>query len=188
MKNKMMKKFIITLVLIFSVFTMQAQEKVNWVGFNEALKLNKLTPKPILVDIYTDWCGPCKQMEKLVYGNEVIAAYINKHYYAVKLDGEGKESVTYRGKNFTYDTYEDNNGRTLTYNQFAGAILNTGEKLGGKSVYPTTAFFDTNEELFQIVPGYVSEKRLEKILAYFKDGDYEDKSWDEFEKTFKSEL
>lgn len=181
-----MRRIILLVVFICSVFTIQAQETVNWISFNKALELNKENPKPILLDIYTDWCGPCKQMERVVYGNKLIAERINKDYYAVKINGEGKESVTYQGKTFTYDTYKDKNGRPLIYNQFAGAIFNAVKKQGGKSVYPTTVFFDDKSQFIQAVPGYLPEPRFEKILGYFGEDAYKNNPWPEYEKEFKS--
>lgn len=181
-----MKRIILVVFFILGALTIQAQDKVNWISFNKALELNKTTPKAILVDVYTDWCGPCKRMDKLVYQNDKIASFINENYYAVKLNGEGKDSVAYQGKEFKFVTYNDKYGREKISNEFAQAILNTGKKMGGKSAYPTTAFFNNEAKMIQAVSGSLSKEEFEKILAYFKDPNYSSVPWAEFQKNFKS--
>ena len=53
-----MKKLIIC-VLITMVAFVQAQE-INWMSLENAVELQKKTPKKIMMDVYTNWCGPCK--------------------------------------------------------------------------------------------------------------------------------
>ena len=77
------------------------------------IELNKTNPKPILIDVYTDWCGFCKKMDKETYANNVIANYINEHFYAIKLNGEGKEDIKYKGHTYKFKQQ----GRILTPEQ-----------------------------------------------------------------------
>ena len=37
--------------------TVQGQESIQWMKFEEAIAANAKNPKMILVDVYTDWCG-----------------------------------------------------------------------------------------------------------------------------------
>ena len=171
-----MRKLVLLAVVVLSTITVQAQE-VNWLSFEEALELNKKNPKPIMIDLYTDWCGWCKRMDATTYKNEVIVKYINDNYYAVKMDGEGKEDITFKGRTFKFVQ----KGRSK-YHELAAAILN------GKLSYPSTAFFDSKEQLIQAVPGYLVKERFEKILAYFSGEAYKNTPWKDFEKNFKSSL
>ena len=41
------------------------------------------------MDIYTDWCGPCKLMDKNTFQNPDVAQYLNNNFYAVKFNAEG---------------------------------------------------------------------------------------------------
>ena len=127
-----MKKIIVVAVLMFTAFAVKAQE-VNWIGFEEALELNKKSPKPILVDLYTDWCGWCKRMDATTYKNKVIVDYINENYYAVKMDGEGRGDINYQGKTFKFVQQ----GRSK-YHELAAAILK------GKMSYPSTCLLYTS--------------------------------------------
>ena len=171
-----MRNLLLVAVFVLSAVTAKAQ-KVNWLSFEEALELNKKNPKPIMIDLYTDWCGWCKRMDATTYKNEVIIKYINDNYYAVKMDGEGKEDITFKGRTFKFVQ----KGRSK-YHELAAAILN------GKLSYPSTAFFTPEEQLIQSVPGYLVKEKFEKILAYFSGEAYKNTPWKDFEKNFKSSL
>ena len=145
---------------MLTAFSVNAQE-VNWITFDEAIAANEKSPKPILVDIYTDWCHYCKKMDKETYANKVIADYINENFYAVKFNGEGKGDVTYRGKVFKYVEYKRKNGRLGKYHEFAAAVLK------GKMSYPSTAFFSKDQNLVKVYGGYKRVDQFKEILALY---------------------
>ena len=172
-----MKK-IITFVIIFTFcLNTSAQEKVNWISFEKAVEANKNNPKPFLVDIYTDWCGWCKKMDRDTYANPVIAKYINKNYHAIKMDGEGKEPITYKDYTFKFK----NQGRT-GYHELSALLMN------GKLTYPMTVILSKEEKLLDRIPGYLDAKKMEMVLAYFMKKDRKTKSWGQFSKNFKSAI
>lgn len=172
-----MRNFIIVVVLVVASISVKAQNKVKWLTFEEAIEKNEKNPKPILIDIYTDWCGWCKKMDKTTYKNEVIVKYINENYYAVKLNGEEKRDINYQGRKFIYKAQ----GRR-GYHELAAAIMN------GKLSYPSTAFLNKDKQLIQNVPGYLAEQRFEKILAFFSGENYKTTKWKDFSENFKSSI
>lgn len=57
------------------------------------LQLAKEQNKPIFVDVYTDWCPPCKRMDKEVLPLPAVGAVYNKSFINYKLDAEKGEGI-----------------------------------------------------------------------------------------------
>src|SRR3982751_744736 len=100
----------VTLVFLFAImslfflsFIKPEKETVKWLSIAEMQVAYKKNPRPILVDVYTSWCGWCKVMDKETYSNNNVAAYINEKYYAVKFDAESREAVEWNGKKYEYN-------------------------------------------------------------------------------------
>ena len=58
-----MLKKIFAILSLFFVSNLISQE-INWISMDKALELQKKVPKNIIMDVYTEWCGPCKIMDK----------------------------------------------------------------------------------------------------------------------------
>ncbi|MDN3618640.1 DUF255 domain-containing protein [Polaribacter undariae] len=172
-----MKNLILLFAITLFYTNTNAQENVKWLSFEEALELNKEKPKPILVDIYTDWCGYCKKMDLNTYSNKTIGDYINKNFYAVKLDGEGKEDIVFNDHTFKFQK-EGRRG----YHQLAASLMD------GQLSYPTTLFLSEEVELLDRIPGYLDKEIMEKVLVYFSEELYKTKKWEDFNTDFKSNL
>jgi thioredoxin-related protein len=100
-----MKKTITIFLLFLSVSAnlFSQKEKIKWYTIEEAEKLIKGQPRPIIIDTYTDWCIWCKRMDKDTFSNEVVAEILATRFYPVKFNAEGKEKVTFQGKTFVND-------------------------------------------------------------------------------------
>jgi len=129
--------------------------EILWLSPEEAELRNKTVPKKIIMDVYTDWCGYCKLMDKNTFANKAVAAYINENFYPVKFNAESREEVTFAGHHFK------NSGRT---HEFATALQVSG--------YPSVLFFDENLKLVVMSPGYLDAKEMMKHLKYMAESHY----------------
>ncbi len=170
--SNLLRFFLFLFIGLVSLST-YAQE-VTWLSWDEAATLAETDKKPkkIFVDVYTDWCGWCKKMDKDTFQNGEVAAYMEENFYMVKLDGEGKEPIEFKGKTYKFVP----KGRK-GYHEFAAALMQ------GKLSYPTTIFLDEKMNMLSPVPGYQKPAPFLNIAKYFGDNIYLEKDW----KTYTSE-
>ncbi|WP_299429715.1 DUF255 domain-containing protein [uncultured Maribacter sp.] len=175
MNTKSPLKYILIAIITLLSTSISAQE-VTWLTWNEAAELAKTeeNPKKIFIDVYTDWCGWCKKMDKDTFQNAEVAAYMTEKYYMVKLDGEGKEPIEFKGKTFKF-VPSGRNG----YHEFAAALMQ------GKMSYPTTIFLDEKMNMLSPVPGYQKPEPFLKIAKYFGEDTHKEKNWKAYEEEGK---
>lgn len=156
----------IILLVLLPIFA--GAQEVTWLSWNEAATLAETdkNPKKIFVDVYTDWCGWCKKMDKDTFQNAEVAAYMEANFYMVKLDGEGKDPIEFKGKTYKFVP----SGRK-GYHEFAAALMQ------GKLSYPTTIFLDEEMNMLSPVPGYQKPEPFLNIAKYFGDNIYLEKDW-----------
>lgn len=58
------------------------------VTMDEIIDLAKKEDKLIFLDVYADWCGPCKMMDKNVFADKETADFINNNFISYKVNGE----------------------------------------------------------------------------------------------------
>lgn len=146
-------------------------EKLEWLTLAEAEAKTAIQKKDIIIDLYTDWCGWCKVMDRNTYTNPNVIRYIHDKFYPVKLNAETREKLSWRGKEFKYnDTY-----RVHDY-----AILLTGGQLS----YPSTIILPADGSPPQLIPGYLKAPEMELILKYFGEGHYGKIPFEEYRKGF----
>lgn len=167
-----MKKLFITLAIIASFSFCNAQ-KINWITFQEAVELNKITPKKIFIDVYTNWCGWCKRMDQTTFQNQEVVDYINTNYYAVKMNAEMSDTIVFSG--YTFVNEGGSNGRKGTH-QLAIALLQ------GKMSYPSYVFMNEDTQLLTVAPGYREAKEFLPVLKYFGSDAYLNEKFEDFKK------
>lgn len=159
-----MFKRILLLALVLVTGVMSAQ-KINWMSMNDALAAQKKEPKLIFVDMYTNWCGPCKMMDRDTFSNKDVVDYINNNYYAVKFNAEGQEPVRFNGVDFSNPNYDPAKAmRRNSQHQFTRHV--------GVRAYPTVVFINEKSEVLTAVKSYRKPQQLELYLKLFAEGDY----------------
>ncbi|WP_242202248.1 thioredoxin family protein [Aestuariivivens insulae] len=181
-----MVKNIILSIVVFGCLTLSSvAQEINWLTLDEALALQKKTPKKIMMDVYTNWCGPCKLLDKNTFHNKDVADYVNKHYYAVKFNGEGNEVVTFDNKTFENPNYNPANANRRNAAHQLTSYLQV-------SAYPTIVFLDEKGQLIFPLRGYKTPTQLELYLKMFKTDDYKaldtQEKFNNYYKAFKPEF
>ncbi len=169
-----MRKIAVLFMLLIPVVVITAQD-VKWYSIEEAVELNKKEPRKFMIDVYTDWCGWCKVMDKNTFNNSQIAEYLNKKYYPVKLNAEQKEDITIEGQ-----TYKFIAQGSKGYHELAAALLN------GKLAYPSVVFLDEKINMLHMEQGYVQPKQFDQLVKFIGEDLYKTTTWQSFLASYKS--
>ena len=181
----MMNKFWLV-ILFVSAFSVKAQDHlkgaVKWMSFAEAVEKSKTEKRKIFIDVYTDWCRFCKDMDKNTFPDPEVAKLLNEKFYAVKLDAEQTEDITFRGTTFKYVPY-GNKG----VHQLAAALLNN------QLSYPNFVFLDEEFRIIPVMqgstslPGYRKPEEFHIFLSFVGGNFYQKiKTVQEYQKQYKS--
>jgi thioredoxin-related protein len=161
MINNTLKYRLISVLLFVFAFS-SCNVFAGELSFDDAMKKAKKENKRVIVDVYTDWCGWCKKMDKNVYGDADIKKIVEDNFIFVKLDAEGSGKNSYKGKSYT-------DSDLAVYFQVSG--------------YPTTVFLEPDGKIIEYkydkysmnnLPGYYGADDFKKVLEYIRDGKYKD--------------
>ena len=154
-------------------------DKIKWHTFQEAVELNKKEKRKIFIDMYTDWCGWCKVLDRTTFTDPIIVKYMNEKYYAVKLNAEMKDTIVFN--NYSFVNPSPNTPRSM--HQLATSLF------GQQSIsYPTTVYLDESFNMLTLLSGYRKPEDLEPIVKFFGDNVHQTVKWDDYIKTFKGEV
>jgi thiol-disulfide isomerase/thioredoxin len=134
-----MKTFIVQIGLCLSIFlltSLSAQSatrptdepsgikffKGSW---KDVLAEAKRQNKPIFVDIFTTWCGPCKLMAKQAFPDVKVGEKFNANFVSYQIDAEKGEGPVV-AKNYTVDAFP-----TSLYVSATGDLIHRAVGYGG---------------------------------------------------------
>lgn len=167
--------------ILFSVLVLSTSLKpieespVHWMTFEQAVEKSKTEKRKIFIDVYTDWCGWCKVMDRKTFTDPKVAKLLNEKFYAVKFNAEQREDVKFNETTFKFIE----NGRS-GYHQLAAALLNN------QLSYPTVVFLDEDFKMIQPLPGYREVAEFHKIAQFIGEGHYKTEKWEDFQAAYKS--
>lgn len=73
-------------------------------SWKDVLAEAKRQNKPVFVDIYTTWCGPCKLMAKQAFPDAKVGEKFNANFISYQIDAEKGEGITVARK-YAVDAY-----------------------------------------------------------------------------------
>lgn len=71
-----------------SVRTVYGGIKFDKTSMSKAMAEAKASGKLIFIDVYTTWCGPCKQMARTTFQADEVGKVFNEKFINLKLDAE----------------------------------------------------------------------------------------------------
>lgn len=162
-----MRKTVLVFTLAVLTSVASVAQEINWITLEKALELQKKDPRKIMMDVYTNWCGPCKMLDKNTFKNADVANYVNQNYYAVKFNAEGNEQVNFKGQVFKNPSYKaELASKRNSVHELAYALQ--------VQAYPTIVFMDETGEIIAPIKGYQTPPQLELYLKMFKANDHKD--------------
>jgi len=173
-----MKKAILIIGLaVLGLNAAVSQENVKWYSIEEAIQLATVEPRVLVIDVFTDWCGWCKRMDATTFSDPAVAEILNKHFYPVKLNAEGKEDIVIGERTFKFV----DNGRR-GYHEIAAIITK------GRLSYPTISYVDDQGKVLEAAPGYKTADQFKVYLSYYADEAYKTKTFQEYSVTYQAGL
>jgi len=134
---------------------------IHWINFNQLADSMKVKPKRVFVKIYTEWCGPCKLMDKKTLSKDRIIEPLNNYYYSIALDAESKDAIKFRDSVYAFDPGLGTSG-------VHNLAVHLGKDAGHLS-FPTIVILDENLEVIYRYPSFMSVANLEEVLYLYKD-------------------
>lgn len=170
-----MKKILFTILVCAlaasSAFAQINFETTDWASVKaKALKENK----PIFIDTYTSWCGPCKMMLKNIFPLPEVGKFFNNSFICYKVDAEKGEGIDI-AKAYTvtgYPTYLfiDGNGKLLyrsSGSMPADKFIAEGkvalEQFSGKDISVWDKEYPKNKNNKEFLRGYIEKRNNLKI-------------------------
>jgi len=151
-------------------------EDIRWYTWDEAQELSKTAPKKVFIDLYTDWCGWCKKMDKSTFKDPAVVKYLNDNFYPVKFNAERRDAIVFNDRTFEFMQ----SGRRGVH-QLAYALLD------GRLGYPAFVTLDETFARIMISPGYKKAPDLLTELAFAKEEGYKNMTFDEYMSTTKAD-
>lgn len=123
-----MKKIGFTLIACLALIGFATAQGIEFFHgtWEQALAEAKKQEKPIFVDAYTTWCGPCKMMSASVFTHADVGTFYNDNYICMKIDMEKPEGEKFQ-KTYPVSAYP-----TLMYIGNDGKLLK--KVVGAKQV------------------------------------------------------
>jgi len=135
--------------------------EVPWVSISDVeSKINKKSKK-VIVDVYTEWCGPCKMMDRNTFTDPAVIDVLGKKFYPVKFNAEGPEAVKFKGQDYANANFNPNtpSNRRNSPHDLARFFAVRG--------YPSLVIMDENLNIVEKIVGYKTPAQLLPLLEKY---------------------
>ena len=73
-------------IVVLALFSTLSLYALEWNSYDAALKKQKLSHKPIMIDVVRTNCHYCKDMDKAVFEDKAMAQWIDERFIPVKIN------------------------------------------------------------------------------------------------------
>ncbi|HCM34286.1 thioredoxin fold domain-containing protein [Chryseobacterium sp.] len=148
-----MKKIALFLMLVPCFYLSQMKTGT----FSELEFLQKESPRPVVIHLYTDWCTVCKIESFHLSKDKDLVKMMNENFYLINFEAEKtRDKIRFQGQEFEYLS----NGSSGIH-ELALAL----SKNKNQPVYPLWVFLDKNQNLVYYQEGQLTpEKMKQKLL------------------------
>lgn len=183
MRTLLLALYLLPLTLLAQPVAPPSGKGIQWLSIEEAQAKTKKVPKPLFVDVYTQWCGPCKMLDRNTFSDGRLADFVNKNFYPVKFDAESGAAIMWNGKKLENPDFNPAQvgGRNGTHH-----LTHTIANANGRIAYPTVVYIDPDLNVLAPVQGYMTPQQMEPILTYFGEGHYKNQDYQAFMANFKA--
>jgi thioredoxin-related protein len=141
-------------VLLFSTAALFAAESIPWrKDLTEAQEESKRTGRPMMVDVFTDWCSWCKKLDSDTYSDAKVIAK-SRDFVALKLNPERSDGEAKFAERYGVSGYP-----TILFLEPDGSLIN---RIGG--YLPAEPFADAMAKTLDY------RTKIRDYLAEFKAG------------------
>lgn len=154
-----MKK-VLYILLIFFCTTPSGFAQLKTYTFEEAEKLSKVKPKPIVVFIHTSWCNYCRMMENSTFKNPEIIQLLNENFYFISLDAESRNDIQFNDHTYKFKPKGPNTG----VHELATALA----EIDSQVVYPAVTILQDDYSVVFQKHSFLNTKELVTILEKTK--------------------
>lgn len=130
-----------------------------WVTLEDAQRQAADEGKYVLLDVYTEWCGFCRRMNRETYADKSVQDVIDRYFYAVRIDAESQQKVSFQNETYSME-------------ELAQAF--------GVASFPTTIFISPTGEPVASQPGFIEAGRFHKMLSFVGSKSYQTQTFQQY--------
>jgi len=96
-----MKKTKLTCIIILIFYFISSwiyspafsSDKINWHTYKEGMELGKKGRKKVFLYFYADWCGYCRDMEKITFKDQSVIDVLNSRFIPVRVNADKEKGA-----------------------------------------------------------------------------------------------
>ncbi len=146
------------LLLILPTAVSAQKGEIRWLSFEQLEDSLAVKPKKVFIDFYANWCAYCKKMDAAAFKDQKVISKLNSDFYAVKMNAETKDTITFDGDSFI--NKQVGKSRTPTHEIALLLASRENQPFTLPALVVLNEKFEITDRYFE----YLSPKRLHQIL------------------------